>query len=208
MKLKNMKKWGAVAASACLALTSASAITLDVGLTDPYAVGDVVPGVDYGSYGGQANGDLAMINQLAGMALNGSASVSFSGSTYLYNRSGNFSSPMSAATLTGNVIASGGGINFDGTYAVITLSGTGFGYLVAKYDGPNGGAEVWNISGLAAGTTIKVPEYAFGQQVGQYQMTGWGLFNPTTPSVADGGTTMLLLGAALSGLGLLRRKLS
>ena len=212
MKLKNLKRWGTVvAAGACLALTSAKAdIIMNVGLTDPYAVGDVVPGVDYGSYGGQAAGDLAMINQLAGMALSSSASVSVGANTYLYNRSGNFSSPMGAGTLTGNVIASGGGINFDGTYAIITLTSTGFGYLVAKYDGPNGGAEVWNISGIAAGTTIKVPEYAFGQQVGQYQMTGWGLFNPTTPpsSVADGGTTMVLLGAALSGLGLLRRKLS
>src|SRR5579859_5793707 len=100
MKLKNLKKWGALAASACMAL-SASAITLDVGLTDPYAVGDVVPGVDYGSYGGQAQGDLAMINQLVGMQSPGSALVTAGKSkdSYLYNRSANFATGLQAATL-------------------------------------------------------------------------------------------------------------
>lgn len=214
MKTEDFKKLGAAVAVACLSLAGAGAttITMDVGLTDPYAVGDIIPGVDYGAYGGQANGDAAMINQLAGMALKSSTSVTFGNETAVYTRSGNFSSPLLGASLTGNVIASGGGINFNGTYAQITLTSTGFGYLVAKYDGPNGGAEVWNISGIADGTTIDVPEYAFGQQVGQYQMTGWGLFNPTTPqtppSVPDGGSTILLLGTALSGLGLIRRGLN
>jgi hypothetical protein len=113
---------------------------MDVGLTDLSAVREVVPGVDYGSYGGQANGDVAMLNQLAGMSLNSSASVTVGGNTYLYNRSGNFSSPLPSATTTGSIIASG---DFGGTHAIVTLEGTGYGYLVAKYDGSNGGAEVW-----------------------------------------------------------------
>ncbi len=208
MKAIQAGKWitALVCAGAVLTAVRATAITLDVGLSDPYAVGTVIPGVDYGSYGGQANGEMAMINQLAGMALNATTSVTFDGSTYQYARSGNFTSPLPSATLTGTVNASGGGINFNGTYAIISLQNTGFGYLVAKYDGPNGGAEVWNISGLAAGTTIYVPEYAFGQKAGQYQMTGWGLFNPNTPNIPDGGSTALLLGGALTGLGAIARR--
>lgn len=96
----------------------------------------------------------------------------------------------------------------------ITL-GQGFGYLVARYDGQNAGAEVWDIAGLAAGTTIQIPQTAYvgsghllnGPAPGttdQYQITSWTLFNP----VPDGGLTVAMLGAALTGIGLLRRKLS
>jgi hypothetical protein len=106
----------------------------------------------------------------------------------------------------------------DGSYIDITLTGTGFGYLVARYDGQNAGAQVWDIAGLAAGTTIQIPQTAYVDASGnlangpmpgtpdKYQITSWTLFNPS--SVPDGGTTAALLGSALTCLGLLRRKLS
>jgi hypothetical protein len=151
-----------------------------------------------------------MINTMIPMGLNTSFTDA---NNIVFNRSGNTFSPLPLADLANSVQASssGGGINFDGTYANITLVGTGYRYLVAKYDGPNGGAEVWDIAGLAAGTLIQVPEYAFGQTAGQYQMTGWGLFNPSTnppPNLPDGGTTVLMLSTALAALGVMKRRLT
>ena len=211
MKLRSFKNWGALSASACLAVTSAHAITLDVGLTDPYAIGDVILDVDHGFGARGGPTDMTMINLLTGMALNSSAVDTLGGNTYLFNRSGNLNQPISSgATAGGGVTASGSGITFDDNHAQITLDGTGYGYLVAKYGGANGGMEVWNISSLGAGTTLKVPEFAFGQTGGKYGLSSWGLYLPTTPpsSVEDGGTTLLLFGVALSGLGLLRRMLA
>jgi VPDSG-CTERM motif len=76
------------------------------------------------------------------------------------------------------------------------------------------GAVLWDIAGLAAGTTIDIPAYAqptaSGTDLmeGKYQITTWSLFNPGSSSVPDGRTTVALLGAVLSGLALIRRKLS
>jgi len=211
MNATNSVKWmAAVAALGCLALTSARAVTvtLNVGLTGNNILGDTIPGADYGNYGGQAGGEQYMINTMIPMGL---SSTFTDGNGIVFNRSANTFSPLPLASLTGSVNASAGGINFNGTYALIDLVGTGYRYLVAKYDGPNGGAEVWDIAGIAAGTTIQVPEFAFGSNPDQYQMTGWGLFNPSTnpppPGLPDGGTTALMLSTALAGLGVLKRRI-
>lgn len=210
MKSKYLAKCVGVLGIGIVAAASnqAQAVVLNTGLVGANILGDVIPGVNYGDYGGQAGGEQYMINTLIPMGLNTSLTDV---NSVLFNRSGNTFSPLPLADLANSVQASGGGINFDGTYANITLVGTGYRYLVAKYDGPNGGAEVWDIAGLAAGTLVQVPEYAFGQQAGQYQMTGWGLFNPSTnppPTVPDGGTTAFMLGAALGGLWILKRQLA
>jgi hypothetical protein len=77
-----------------------------------------------------------------------------------------------------------------------------FTYLFAKYDGQNDNSIVWNIAGLTGVLTIP----ALGP--GGYGLSGWILFNPTgTPGVPDGGTTVMLLGAALGALGMARRYL-
>jgi VPDSG-CTERM motif len=80
--------------------------------------------------------------------------------------------------------------------------GTGYQYLLAKYDGPNFGSEVWYVGNLSG--TISIP--AFGSDE-QYGLSHVYLYNPNG-AVPDGGTTLLLLGTALSGLGLLRRFVS
>jgi VPDSG-CTERM motif len=85
----------------------------------------------------------------------------------------------------------------------IDLSTGGYQYLFAKYDGQSYGAEVWDLSGLTG--TITIPEFALPD--GHCQLSGWTLYTGT-PQVPDGGSTVLLLGAALSAIGLLRRKLS
>jgi len=100
----------------------------------------------------------------------------------------------------------------------INLDVTGtFQYLVAQYDGPNGGVAVWNISSLTG--TIEIygyakPEKVNGQfignllgcdhaQQGYFRITGYTLLNPL--SVPDGGAKVMLLGGALGALGMARR---
>jgi hypothetical protein len=88
---------------------------------------------------------------------------------------------------------------------------SGFEYAVAHYGAgpggtPGGGVEVFFLNGASSFT---FPSNGTGQN-------GFGGFSsivlfdsvPVTRAVPDGGTTVLLLGAALSGLALFRRRLS
>jgi hypothetical protein len=75
---------------------------------------------------------------------------------------------------------------------------TGYTYLFAKYDGPNAGSVVWYIGNLV-GQTIDIPATWNG-----YGLSGWTIFSGGG-GVPDGGTTVMLLGAALGALGMARR---
>ena len=90
--------------------------------------------------------------------------------------------------------------NGDGTTSV-NLGTGGFTYLLAKYDGPQGADAVWNVQGLTGIVTI--PFNAFGHDISH-----WSLFGPGGGGVPDGGTTVMLLGAALGALGMARRFLN
>jgi len=85
----------------------------------------------------------------------------------------------------------------NGTTTTINIA-TGYQYLFAKYDGPNYGSEVWYIGDLSGSITIPAT-------AGGYGLSGWTLFNEGGNQVPDGGTTAILLGAALAGTELLRR---
>ena len=85
----------------------------------------------------------------------------------------------------------------------IDLGSGGFTYLLAKYDGPNGASEVWNVQGLTG--VIRIPS-TFSN--GQYGISHYSLFGPGGGGVPDGGTTVMLLGAALGALGMARRFIS
>jgi len=175
------------------------------GNSSPNLLGTVLPGV---LNGGQADRDAFMTNQLIGMTTLGSQQT-VSGS--LFSRSFNSFGSLPTAIITGaslNPTSIG-----DGTTAVTVDLGTGFQYLVVAYDGPNGGAAVFNIAGLTG--TIDLFRYGkplangniLGSNVAQqgyFRMTTWTLLNPTG-SVPDGGTTVMLLGAALGALGMARR---
>jgi hypothetical protein len=80
----------------------------------------------------------------------------------------------------------------------IDLGTGGFTYLLAKYDGPNGASEVWNIQGLTG--LIRIPGF-----LGMFAISHYTLFGPGGGGVPDGGTTVMLLGAALGALGIARR---
>ena len=78
--------------------------------------------------------------------------------------------------------------------------GSGYLYLLAKYDGPNWGSEIWYVGDLSG--TITIPQFPVDQQYGVSHVF---LYNGHGGSVPDSGTTLLLLGASLGGLILLRR---
>jgi VPDSG-CTERM motif len=87
----------------------------------------------------------------------------------------------------------------NGTSTSIHLGAAGtYTYLFAKYDGPNYGSEVWYVGDLSG--VITIPATAGG-----YGLSGWTLFTTGGQGVPDGGTTVMLLGAALSALGMARR---
>jgi len=90
----------------------------------------------------------------------------------------------------------------NGTGTSIDLgNGTLYSYLFAKYDGPNAGSEVWYVGGMSGIITIP----ALGLAGQHYGLSGWTLFGPGVPQAPDGGTTVMLLGAALGALGMARR---
>jgi hypothetical protein len=208
MKTEKISKLALAVAIACFAVSGARGVTLNVGLSDSLAIGDVINGIQPG---GQEARDVIMVNNLLTVALNTQSSTLPGDVGDLYQRSGNVFSPLPAATATGAVSASGiadGAVLLD-----ITLTSS-FRYLVAAYDGPNGGVEVWDIAGIASGSTISIPRYAAPigvngqlQQSDAFRMTGWTLLNPGGNSLPDGGTTALLLGTALAGLGVLKRRI-
>ena len=190
-------------------ITPSSALEMSYTGNSPYLLGTVVPGQL--SPPGQVARDVGMTNFLRGMGYH--TQTTSNGS--LYSRTTLPGGPL--ATATGAVPVSG----LSGTGSVtINLSQFGtFQYLVAAYDGPNGGAAVWNIAGLTGTITIygyAKPEMVNGHftgnllgsnvaEQGYFRITSFTLLNPT--GVPDGGTTIMLLGAALGALGVARRYL-
>ena len=130
---------------------------------------------------------LDYVNHLIGMAL-GTEDDALG---QHFTRSNNDFGPLAPAVLAGHV---------NGTSTSIDLGAGGtYLYLFAKYDGPNYGSEVWYVGDLSG--IITIPATAGG-----YGLSGWTLFG-TAGSVPDGGTTVMLLGAALGALGMARRVL-
>jgi hypothetical protein len=173
------------------------------GNSSQYLLGTVIPGTQGG--GGQAERDATMTNALLALGLGDQ--VNNSG---IYSRSFNNFGSLPAATDTGAVLS---GDIAEGVTPVTVNLGTGFQYLVVAYDGPNGGVAVYNVGGLTG--SVDLYRYAkplangnlLGSNIpaqGYFKMTHWTLLNPTG-SVPDGGTTVMLLGAALGALGMTRR---
>jgi VPDSG-CTERM motif len=135
------------------------------------------------------------VNHLVGMAINGHDF----GDGQEYFRSGNDFGPLPAAIFNQN---NGGGN--PSSFTSLNL-GTGvYSYLLAKYDGPGFGSEVWYVGNLSG--TITIPE--FGSPDGQDQISGWTLFTGGAVNVPDGGSTIAFLGLALAAVELLRRAVS
>ena len=85
----------------------------------------------------------------------------------------------------------------------VFLLTSAYDYLVAKYDGWRGGDYVWYVGDLVVGETYSIPDAGFGTSGDKYGLSHVSLYNPTT--VPDGGLTIVLLGIALSAVGIFRR---
>ncbi len=189
--MKNPIKLAILCTAVCAAMLAfthnASAdATLTVG--DGHTLGYVYYGIPSGDQDREN-----YVNHLVYMYNNGiSHDPSYLGQSYdIVN-----GSPAFGLTLPNAVFALNGGpndqINLGSTAGTYT-------YLFAKYDGPNQGSVVWYVGNLTGILTI--PQAWKG-----YGLSGWTLFGGGG-SVPDGGTTVMLLGAALGALGMARRYL-
>ena len=138
-------------------------------------------------------GDAAItqyVNFMIGLSLGGSGQVIIGPHTIQVTRSMNDFGPLpSPATLALRGTGTSINLGTQGTYA----------YLFAHYGGPGGGtAEVWYVGDLSR--VINIPSIGFG-----HGLSGWALFTAPSGAVPDGGTTAMLLGAALGVLGVMRR---
>jgi len=196
-----------------ITLTPAPAGPLGMSYTtdSQYLIGTVVPGLQGNN--GQAARDAAMTNFLLGMSTQHQTTANGS----LYSRATWLGG--SPATTAGAKLGTNLGIGTTNVTINLSQFGGTFEYLVAAYDGPNGGAAVWNIAGLTGTITIygyAKPEKVNGQftgnllgsavaQRGYFRITSFTLLNPT--AVPDGGRTVILLGAAFGVLGMVRRRI-
>ena len=159
--------------------------SINLAIGDQHELGKVQPPTPEG------DADITQyVNVMIGLSLGGSGHVIIGPHNALVTRSMNgFGSLPGPATLalrgTGTTI----NLGTQGTYA----------YLFAHYGGPGGGfAEVWYVGNLNG--SISIPATGLG-----HGLSGWALFTAPNGAVPDGGTTVMLLGAALSALCMARR---
>ena len=180
MKLKMIptNKLAVLSAAFCAVMLAFSTNASALTIGDTQELGFVQFGIPSGD-----DARTAYVNHLIGMAL-GTTDVAL-GQTF--TRSNNDFGPLPTAVFALN-----------GTGTTIDLGSGLYSYLFAKYDGPNYGSEVWYVGNLSGIITIP----ATG---GRYGLSGWTLFGPGGGQVPDGGTTVMLLGAALGALAMARR---
>jgi len=160
-------------------------INLTIG--DQHELGKVQPATPEG-----AAAITQYVNFMIGLSLGGSGHVIIGPHNVLVTRSTNdFVQLPGPATLA-----------LRGTDTTVNLGLTGgtYDYLLAHYGGPRGGfAEVWDVGNLSG--NISIHSIGFG-----HGLSGWALFTAAGGgAVPDGGTTAMLLGAALGALGMVRR---
>ena len=160
--------------------------TLALDFNDSHVVGTVTPATP-ANPASVAN----YINFMISLAPGGSGTFNNPPHSQLITRSTNLFGSLPSASATGAI--SGGG-------TTINLGAGGFTYLFAKYDGQNDISFVWNVAGLTGIVTIPA-----NGPLG-HGLSGWILFGGGQ-GVPDGGATVMLLGAALGSLGMLRRYL-
>jgi len=176
----------ALAVAVCLGLPSvARATTLNFG--DGFDLGSITNVPEPSS----STDETHYVNKLIATAPGGTSFDIFAGKTHTYTRTFASCGTCPAAVF-----------NSTGTGNTIDLGTGGFTYLLGKYDGPNGGDEVWNVQGLTGIQTI--PTNGFGLNNSQYGLSHWTLFGGGG-QVPDGGSTVALLGLALTGLEGVRR---
>ena len=186
MKMRKLAYMAAIAlAFGVLAGLPSTANALALTFNAQYDLGYVIPGEP-----ADIPSERGYVNNLIGLA-QGSGAATIDGHDYFRKNAS-----------CGTCPAATGGFKDETGSNVVDLGTGGFTYLIAKYDGPNGGSEVWNVQGLTGIVTIPL----FGLAGQNYGLSHWTLFgNGGGGGVPDGGTTVMLLGAALGALGTARR---
>ncbi|MBN2506764.1 MAG: hypothetical protein JXQ71_08730 [Verrucomicrobia bacterium] len=178
-----------VLASACLMVHSASALTI----SDPGVAGTIEPGTENSSV---AN-ELAWANHLLGLtgtAATDSHDANGDGHDEQYKTG----STDYSGSLTGGTQIGGGSTDV-----------SAYEWVLAKYDGQNAGYVLFNVADYgnsipSTSETIWISNMPQQQGYALSHFTGFG----SSTNVPDGGFSLGLLGLAVAGLGLLRRKLS
>jgi hypothetical protein len=183
----NYPKLTLIAVAACAAMFAFSPNAKALAFDDVHVVGTVTPAVPANA------GDVASyINFMIALAPGGSGDLSNPPHTNHITRSTNLFGSLPAADPVGSLF---------GTSTTINLGAGGFTYLFAKYDGQNDISFVWNVAGLSGEITIPA-DGPLG-----HGLSGWRLFGGGGNGVPDGGATVMLLGAGLGALGMVRRYL-
>lgn len=186
MKTNNMFKLVTAVVIGLLAVGASAIPITDLTFGDSRELGFVDPGIPAGD-----EDVTAYINYLIDMPLNTTATTLGQD----FTRSNNDFGALEDAVL---------GPRVTGPDSWTVDLGSGYLYLAAKYDGPNYGTEVWYVGGLSG--VITIPPSGGGTSGTKYGISGISLFNPT--SVPDGGSTAILIGLGMLGLGFLRQRLS
>ena len=180
-----------IASTVTVARATTVALSVDPNLppgTTAYVLGAANPGTP-----ADAVDQTGFVNGILGLPLGGSGTVmavSSSQTDSIYRSLNVFSGLPTSATSANNIGGSGN------MTSISILAG--YDFLVAKYDGQNGGTEVWFVGGLV-GDTVTIPQNAFGDGNNQYGLSGTTLLegSPSTPPVPDGGSTLALLGLGI-----------
>lgn len=186
-----MKKLSQLFTGAVLALgMSSSAFALSI--NDPGVVGTVTDGAP-----SSIADETIYVNTLLGLAANVTQTIG--GELY-----------KTSSTDYSGTVAESGAFKMNTTDAGFSLTVSGYDYVLAKYDGLNGGSVLFYVGG----GSITLPETSESLWVNPasngYGISHWTGFGPGTPppSVPDAGSTLAMVGAAIGSLGFLRRKLS
>jgi len=176
----------ALAGGTCLLGTTVGANTIT-------ELGTVTPGTP-----ASPSDETGYLTQLINMYNNGTPASPFSSGnkTYTLNVGSAVPPPsLPAPGVNNGQVVSGNGPQ---TGLMINLGANSYNYVMVKWGQDD---EFYYIGGLTGTITLNNDVNGNGE-------SHYDLFGGTPRQVPDGGTTILLFGAALSGLGLLRRKLS
>lgn len=187
MKNLNIKKWVALTVCALMTGFATQVSAINLTLDDAYYLGSIKPGHPPGS-----NEDDWM-NILIGLSVGGATNAS-SGTQTITRSTNDFGVLPELDSVTKR---DDNGANPTWTIGADSL------YLLGKYGNsiPGGQASfVWYIGDLPIGSEVTLPTAGLS-----HSTIGSG---ERTVRVPDGGSTLALIGLAVTGLGLMRRKLA
>ncbi len=196
-----MRKTKTLITSSILAVVTAmSPCANAITINDPGVVGIVVSGEP-----ASIANEVTFVNAMLALGANGTTSVTIGAHTQNITASG--------TDYNGTVSEVGAfRLNADISQGVpnpaFTLNVSGYDYVYAKYDGPNGGAVVWYLGGAdftLPSTSANLWYPNANRPQNGYGISHWTGFGRNVP---DAGTTLVLLGGSLIGLGALRRRFS